>query len=229
MVLRPAPARFIILRSRHPLIGETDPGSLVSVLEPVTLSLGSCVPGSCSGSEICCQVCQYHVVTGSGIRIWGSDVGFTSPCMGTECGPQDCDQRVPGESVSIMPGAVGDLNGDGIPEIVYSTSTSARILDNTGELLLELPPWENGTESSGIMLANLDDSGYAEIVGGRNVYFLGDDGSGGFVVTHHLTASEPVDAPDGSTTTCIGDLTDHPGQELVVGASLFALRGRRRA
>ena len=119
---------------------------------------------------------------------------------------------------------VGDLNYDGIPEIVdlawvESHELAVRILDNTGELLLDTPPLSWAGALNNIALANLDYRGYAEIIAGGDVFMLADDGSGGFEVTHHLTSVEDYVrwAP------CVADLTSDPGQEIVIRNGLYRL------
>ena len=126
------------------------------------------------------------------------------------------------------PVAVGDLDGDGVPEIVYVTEgNSFRILDNTGVELYSMPGpirWSPTTVGETVTIANLDYSGYAELIIGRTVYVLIDDGFGGFFVSHRFEGSDASGQNELGAMTCPADVRDDlPGQELVAGATLYRL------
>ena len=151
-----------------------------------------------------------------GARLWTEGMPLPAACADNE---PDAD---PG-----APLAVGDLNGDGFPEIVYTTETDVfRILDHTGALLYELKqPYALASDGgNGPSIANLDFTGYPEIVLGNVIYVLGEAPGGGILVTHILTGTASKGTNEGSTMNCVADLLpDEPGLEFVAGATLYKL------
>lgn len=126
------------------------------------------------------------------------------------------------------PVAVGDLDGDGVPEIVVPLENNRfQILDNTGALIYTLPQaWvPNSGSGETIAIANLDHTGYAELIVGPHVFVLGDDAtSGALVVTHILTGNKSVGSNEISFMACPADLDEtRPGLEVAVGTTLYAL------
>ena len=80
---------------------------------------------------------------------------------------------------SGAPVAVGDLDGDGVPEIVYTTESDA--LPHPRQHRRAALHARAGVRARRLTatrpsIANLDYAGFAEIIVGRNVYMLGDDG-----------------------------------------------------
>src|SRR5690606_599188 len=71
--------------------------------------------------------------------------------------------------------AAGDLDGDGVPEIVVATENDAlRIFGNDGTPIAISAPnqWPSGWVNPAIAIANLDHAGLAEIVVGNRVFTL---------------------------------------------------------
>jgi hypothetical protein len=142
--------------------------------------------------------------------------------------PADCAPSTPTADAGA-PVAVGDLDGDGLPEIVVPLENDRfQILDHTGALIFTLASAWNPASSEGetIAIANLDLAGYAEIIVGPHVFLLGDDAiSGALIVTHVLTGSKSVGLNDGvSFMACPADLdTTRAGLEIAVGTTLYAL------
>jgi hypothetical protein len=130
---------------------------------------------------------------------------------------------------SGAPLAVADLDGDGTPEIVYTTENNTfRILDHTGALEYTLPePWAAMADGESLAIANLDFQGYAEIIVGGTVYVLGPDGDSGIKVTHILSGNKAIGKNDLSSMACPADIiAARPGQEIVAGGTLYAMPAR---
>ncbi|MET0387434.1 MAG: FG-GAP-like repeat-containing protein [Polyangiales bacterium] len=150
-----------------------------------------------------------------GEQLWTSAAPLSAACADDE---PDAD--------SGAPVAVGDLDGDGQPEIVYTTENDKlRILDHTGALVYALPTaWTAGGNGESIALANLDFAGFAEIIVGRSVFVLGRTGQRGLEVTHILTGAGSTGQNQESSMVCPADvIPDRPGQELAAGGTLYGM------
>jgi hypothetical protein len=149
-----------------------------------------------------------------GTKLWLEGMGAPAACADSD---PDAD--------SGAPIAVGDLDGDGKPEIVYTTeSNTFRILDHTGALVYTLgTPYALDGEGDSPSIANLDFQGYAEIILGRVVYVLGA-ASGGITVTHILTGNASLGTNQIATMVCPADIiAGMPGLEIVAGATLYKM------
>lgn len=158
---------------------------------------------------------------------------------------QDCNPNA-GDATSqadalVRPGAmaaVGDIDGDGRPEIVVTLETAGfLLLDNRGAVLLRSPNnlWTNAAEQwkyPGPAIVNLDMTGFAELVIGNRVFALtktndrfaiskiyvgsGAEGVQHQVNTRNLRHNGPV--------VCPAELiASRPGLEFVAGTTLYAL------
>ncbi|MCH2110694.1 MAG: hypothetical protein MK135_15335, partial [Polyangiaceae bacterium] len=131
--------------------------------------------------------------------------------------------------------AVGDLNYDGIPEIVaVSTSNAVLIFDNQGRKIADSTsdgmgaPHRVGAAPQ-VGIANVDQEGWAEITIGSTVFSLGevDDGQGnqriGFLHWFRSTGTDNSYSPMGSIP-CVADIDPiHPGMEIVVGGRIYGM------
>jgi hypothetical protein len=149
-----------------------------------------------------------------GTMFWTEGMPAPAACSDTDA---DAD--------SGAPLAVGDLNNDGLPEIVYTAENQTfRILDHTGKLLFTSGTYSLSNEGDAPSIANLDFAGYAEIIIGKIVYVLGDDGSGGIKVTHVLTGTAAKGTNEIATMVCPADvIPSMPGLEIVAGGTLYKM------
>ncbi|MEM6954277.1 MAG: FG-GAP-like repeat-containing protein [Myxococcota bacterium] len=125
--------------------------------------------------------------------------------------------------------AVGDLDGNGAPEIVAPTEGNRfRILAADGTEIYRLPSelaWENNTNGETPTIANLDFAGYAEIIVGHTVYRLGPDADGTIEVKQRLAGTESDGRNEGvGQMSCVADLDPSvPGAEFVAGGTAYRL------
>jgi hypothetical protein len=130
-----------------------------------------------------------------------------------------CDDAELNSTAAI---AVGDLDGDGVPEIVGMTeSDQLRIFDNTGEVLTTATTTDiNG--NAGPSLANLDNAGLAEINVGRNVFTLGKNASNDLVVLGQWKGDAATGINGGQgPLSCIADILDDARPEIIAGATAY--------
>ena len=118
--------------------------------------------------------------------------------------------------------AVGDLDYDGVPEIVSITeSDGIAIYDNTGQLISTSPNYSLGGANPGPSLANLDNDGFAEIVVGRNVFTLEKDTNGKLQVLDRFQGSSANGTNGQGPVSCVANLVGDSRQEIVAGNVLY--------
>ncbi|MFT3925465.1 MAG: CARDB domain-containing protein [Myxococcales bacterium] len=137
--------------------------------------------------------------------------------------------------------AVGDIDHDGFPEIVYMGHAASQgennrlvIYRNDGQLITQytMPKNFKGPDPAAA-LANIDHVGFAEIVVGSTVIFL-KQGAAGLEVDHVLYppagGMQGINGDGGSgakqgAMSCITDLVQGGSMELVSGSSLYFVPG----
>lgn len=118
--------------------------------------------------------------------------------------------------------AVGDLNYDGTPEIIAITENDAiRIYSNTGDLMALSPTRNMGGADPGPSIANLDATGYAEIIVGRDVFAVVDDGAGGLMFGDVWEGTSDTGTNGQGPVSCIADMDGDGRQEIVAGSVLY--------
>ena len=116
--------------------------------------------------------------------------------------------------------AVGDLDNDGIPEIVGIHETDGIIIfDNTGNILSQSTGLTGGNPAP--TLANLDNRGNAEIIIGRTVFTVGDDGSGTLVVLEKFEGAESKGTNGQGPVSCVANVVGDDQQEIIAGAAAY--------
>lgn len=129
--------------------------------------------------------------------------------------------------------AVGDLDADGVPEIVAITEASGNppmaglhIFSNTGELRFSSNRLWAGYPEPAPAIANLDGKGLPEIVVGRHVFTLQKDSENKLSILDHfegdlmhglqrVTQLGPI--------PCIANLVGDARLEIIAGSTVYAL------
>lgn len=136
--------------------------------------------------------------------------------------------------------AAGDIDGDGVPEIVVPTvRRSLLVLDNRGQILLETDPWQwpggPGQATAGswnfttTAIANLDGVGPAEVIVGNRVFTFRMGDGGTLELDRVFSGKERTGVQGGEfgSIFCIADIVaDRPGQEIIAGSTAYALPER---
>ncbi|MCA9642932.1 MAG: hypothetical protein H6718_04630 [Polyangiaceae bacterium] len=118
--------------------------------------------------------------------------------------------------------AVGDLDYDGVPEIVALTqSDGIRIFDNQGRTLSTSANQNFNGANPGVTIANLDNEGFAELIIGRDVYTLEHDGSGVLQVLDHFEGSGDVGTNGQGPVSCVANIAGDSYQEIVAGTTAY--------
>ncbi|XXT15909.1 FG-GAP-like repeat-containing protein [Sorangium sp. So ce429] len=129
--------------------------------------------------------------------------------------------------------AVGDLDGDGVPEIVAITeSQGLQIFSNTGETRLLANNLWTGYNEPAPALANIDGEGLPEIVVGPNVFTLRVDAETGALSILDRFKGNLMKGIQGDPANtenrlgpiaCVANLDDDHRLEIVAGSTVYAL------
>lgn len=123
--------------------------------------------------------------------------------------------------------AAGDLDGDGVPEIVaIGEDPKGRIYiySNEGHIISRSKYLNWGYTNPAITLANIDNKGYSEIIVGRHVLTLKKDETGRLNIadTFKGNLAQGIQG-DGGPVTCVADLTGDERHEIVAGTTVYRL------
>jgi len=123
--------------------------------------------------------------------------------------------------------AVGDLNYDGIPEIVVvgeSASEPLYIYDNTGKRILTVPGQEGvGGANPYPTLVNIDGVGPAEIVVGDQVYQFDVDVDNNLQFSHYFHGGGREGRNAQGPVSCVADLDGDGTMEIIAGPQVYSL------
>ena len=124
--------------------------------------------------------------------------------------------------------AVGDLDYDGVPEIVAITegpgnsNGEIRIYDNQGQEITTSSPVINlGGDNPAPTIANLDNEGFAEIVVGRDVWSIAHDASGNIIVADYWEGTQASGQNGQGPVSCIANLIGDSRQEIISGSTVY--------
>ncbi|MEM1032887.1 MAG: FG-GAP-like repeat-containing protein [Myxococcota bacterium] len=117
--------------------------------------------------------------------------------------------------------AVGDLDDDGVPEIVAVTEGNGiQIFSHEGDLISDSGDLNVGG-NPGPTLANLDGQGLAEIVIGRRVFTLEIDAMGDLQVLDVFQGNLNQGSNGQGPVSCIADVTGDGRPEIVAGTTAY--------
>ncbi len=117
--------------------------------------------------------------------------------------------------------AIGDINGDGMPEVIVPSegSTLIAVEGATGNPIWVSEAYSGGGRSGSPSIANFDNAGNPEIAFGRNVY--DSDGLLLWNVTNGPTGANGSVGP----LSCVADLTGDGRPELILGGTAYTFSG----
>lgn len=121
--------------------------------------------------------------------------------------------------------AVGDLDNDGVPEIVAPTEDAGlAILDNRGNIITRTAPsqWSTGHGAPSPNLANLDQAGMVEIIVGNRVFTLEHDSAGKLAFLDRFDGALNVGSA-GGPVSCVANVAGDSKLEVVAGTTAYVL------
>ncbi|MBX7197350.1 MAG: hypothetical protein K1X94_35190 [Sandaracinaceae bacterium] len=123
--------------------------------------------------------------------------------------------------------AVGDLDGDGAPEIVaIDENRGVEIHSNTGELIATSAPaiWpSSGYVNPAPVIANLDHAGPPEIVVGNHVLSLSVVAGMPLAFLDHFAGSLRTGTGGQGPIPCVADLVGPDEEEVVAGSTVYRM------
>jgi hypothetical protein len=163
--------------------------------------------------------------------------------IATDCNKADNDAQSQSAANARASGmlAAGDLDGDGVPEIVVPLETGGfHILDNRGQIIMTsaagLWPAYSSTDADNHWrypapaIANVDFDGLSEIVVGNRVVTLTKSANGKLAIDRVFAGQATTGATHQNNltehhgpTVCVADLTTDKGLEIVAGTSVYRL------
>jgi len=159
---------------------------------------------------------DYFAVCGN--SLWHEGDPLPTDCAATtNCAPADLN--------STAAIAVGDIDNDGIPEIVAPNETRGfSVFKNDGTRILTSPAnvWPaSGYSNPAPAIANLDDTGYAELVMGRFVFTFGHDAMGKLVLVDTFSGNLMNGTQGQGPAACLANITGDQRAEIIAGTTVY--------
>jgi hypothetical protein len=137
--------------------------------------------------------------------------------------PVNCGCTGGGDLNSTAGIAVGDIDGDGVPEIVVPSDTNRlRIYSNTGVQLLDLGGTAitpNGSPS----IANVDGVGFAEVILGAHVFTFEHDGAGALALLDRFDGALGQGINNQGPISCVANIAGGGELEIIGGSTAYRL------
>jgi hypothetical protein len=160
-------------------------------------------------------------VSTCGASTWREGDPLPTDCA-TSSGTSSCTGATINSTASI---AVGDLDGDGLPEIVaISEGRGLEIFRNDGTRELETAGaiWPStGYANPSPTIANVDNVGFAEVVVGRYVLTFEHDANGDLVHVDTFAGNLMNGTQGQGPTVCLANLVGDSKQEIVAGSTVY--------
>lgn len=118
--------------------------------------------------------------------------------------------------------AIGDINGDGIPEVIseHTTNSLIAVQGNNGMVLWQSENHNNGGASGAPSIANFDNTGNPEIAFGHTIY-----DANGMIAFQAAGADATGASASVGPISCVADLTGDGRPELIAGATAWTFTG----
>ena len=149
-----------------------------------------------------------------GATVWheGDDLAMACACA-----------NATGNSTAAL--AVGDIDGDGVPEVVFPNENAGiTILDNKGVPITSSAnsQWVSYINPA-IAIANIDNVGFAEIVVGQHAFTLAHDMNGKLIFQDRFSGALMSGKNGQGPVPCVGNITGDERPEIVAGTSVYRL------
>lgn len=120
--------------------------------------------------------------------------------------------------------AVGDLDNDGVPEIVaIGEGDQIHIYSNTGDLISVSAGQSLNGANPGPAIANLDMAGFAEIVIGRHVFTLEKDMNGALQILDLFEGNLNSGTNGQGPVSCVANISGDARPEIVAGTTAYRM------
>lgn len=149
-----------------------------------------------------------------GSTVWHEGDDINMPCS--------CANATSNSTASL---SVGDLDNDGIPEIVVPNETTGlTILDNLGNPITSTAAnqW-SGYPDPAVSIANLDQKGFAELVVGRHAFTVAHDANGKLVFQDRFAGNLMSGVNGQGPVSCVGNITGDGKPEIIAGTTVYRL------
>ena len=155
---------------------------------------------------------DYFAVCGSTVWHEGDDVAM--PCT--------CPEAT-GRPMGVP--AAGDIDGDGVPEIVIPTEDNRlAILDSAGNIVTISAQTYDNIAAPALAIANLDQKGFAEVVVGKQAFSLEHDANGALSFVDRFTGSIVFQAVQGlGQIPCVANIAGDERPEVIAGTAVYRL------